>query len=106
MEGTKGEVYDFDAPQSDMSLALGMSETSISRFYQGWYGIAWIDFLPITEYQIWSQLEWLYLGEGENLYWALYYTIEQQTEFGPDDPANNYILRGQGSFMDIELTSW
>jgi hypothetical protein len=93
VEGERGEVYDFDAPQSDMSFALGMSEPSRSRAYQGWHdeffiGSRWWE----NEYQRWIRLEWEELGIGENLYWALYYTIQQQTEFGPLDPVNNYVL--------------
>jgi len=107
VEGVRGEVYDFDAPQSDMSFAIGMGEPSRSRFYQGWHDEYQIRMPPFeTEHQKWTQLEWQHLKEGENLYWALYYTIQAQTEFGPLDPVNNYVLRGQGSWMDIELRSW
>jgi len=106
VEAEPGEAYDFDAPQSDMSIALGMDEPSKSRFYRGWNNEYLTNALWDTEFQEWARLEWQFLGEGENLYWALYYTIMQQTEFGPDDPVNNYILRGQGSMMDIQLRSW
>ena len=108
VEGQRGEVYDFDAPHSDMSLVLGTYESSRSRFYQGWYDLVPIGLSPPwpeDEYQKWTRLEWEELGDGENLYWALMHVIDQQTEFGPDDPVNNYMLRGQGSFMDIELSN-
>ena len=106
--GERGEVYDFDAPQSDMSLALGISESSRTRFYQSWYDKSSVNpFLLWDEnYQQWNRDEWQFLGEGENLYWAIFYTIQRQTHFGPLDPANNYTLRGQGSLMDIVLRNW
>jgi len=108
VEGQRGEVYDFDAPQSDMSIALGMGDTSKSRFYQGWHDESTVYrfWLFETEYQKWNQLEWEQLGNGENLYWALYYTIEQQTDFSPEAPVYNYVLRGQGYFEDIVLDNW
>jgi hypothetical protein len=106
VEGQYSEVYDIDAPHSDMSFALGMSDTSISRFYQGWYDEAWSSFLLQTSYQYWTQREFHYLGNGENLFWALFYTIGEQTDFRPEAPVYNYVLRGQGYQDDIVLDSW
>ena len=104
VEGQPGQIGLFDGPHSDMSLALGMGETSISRVYQGWYGQYYSRLWPwSTEYQQWTWLEWEELGNGENLYWALMHVIGEQIEFGPDAPVNNYRLKGQGSLMDIEL---
>jgi hypothetical protein len=108
VEGQPGQIGIFDGPHSDMSLALGMGETSISRAYQGWYGKVPIRLqLPLleTEYQKWTRREWEELGDGESLYWALMHVIGEQTEFGPDDPVNNYRLKGQGSLFDIELSN-
>ena len=106
VEGQPGQIGIFDGPHSDMSLALGMGETSKSRVYQGWWGRVPIGLpwpLPEDEYRRWTRIEWEELGDGESLYWALWYVISQQTEFGPDAPVNNYRLKGQGSLFDIEL---
>lgn len=106
VEGQSGQIGVFDGPHSDMSLALGMGEPSISRFYQGWF-----DDVPIglwlleNEYQRWTRLEWEELGDGEYLYWALMHVIEQQTDFGPYAPVNNYRLKGQGSIFEIRLSN-
>jgi len=102
VEGQADQIGIFDGPHSDMSLALGMGETSVSRAYQGWYDKSWFSLLG-TEYQRWARLEWEALGNGDDLYQALNYVISQQTDFGPDAPVNNYRLKGQGSLMDIEL---
>jgi hypothetical protein len=56
-----------------------------------------------TECQKWTRLEWEKLGEGEDLYSALYDVIGQQTDFSPGAPVNNYRLKGQGFFDEIEL---
>jgi hypothetical protein len=108
VEGQPGQIGLFDGPHSDISLALGIGETSISRAYQGWYGLVPIRLqLPLleTEYQKWTRREWEELGDGESLYWALMHVIGEQTEFGPDAPVNNYRLKGQGSLFDIALSN-
>jgi hypothetical protein len=106
VEGQPGQQGLSDIPHSDMSLALGMSEPSRSRFYQGWWGLVPSRLWPFeSEYQKWTRLEWTRLGEGDNLYEALFYVINQQTEFGPYDPVNNYRLKGQGWLTDIELNN-
>ena len=98
----------FDGPHSDMSLALGIGETSVSRTYQGWYSKSpmnfWWTIWGPTEYQKWTRLEWEELANGESLYDALMYVISQQTEFGIDDPVNNYRSKGQGNLADIRLS--
>lgn len=109
VEGQSGQIGIFDGPHSDISLALGMGETSVSRAYQGWYGEVPTRLqLPLleTEYQKWTRLEWDELGDGEYLYWALMHVIGEQTEFGPDAPVNNYRLKGQGSLFDIQLSNY
>jgi len=109
VEGQSGQIGIFDGPHSDISLALGMGETSVSRAYQGWYGEVPTRLqLPLleTEYQKWTRLEWEELGDGEYLYWALMHVIGEQTEFGPDAPVNNYRLKGQGSLFDIQLSNY
>jgi hypothetical protein len=103
VEGEPGDLGQaYDGPYSDMSWALGMQESSRSRIYQGWYGksTSWIVY---TGFQRWTQDEWERLGEGDNLYDALLYVINQKTEFGPEDPVNNYRLKGQGSIWEILL---
>jgi hypothetical protein len=107
VECSPGQQGLLEVPHSDMSFALGMGETSISRFYQGWHDENFIRTWPFeTNYQKWTQLEWQKLGEGEDLYSALYDVIMQQTDFGPDDPVNNYRLKGQGDMMEVQLIGW
>lgn len=104
--GQPGQAGVYDGPHSDMSIALGLGEPSTSRFYQGWYGFVPIGLWPFeNEYQRWTRLEWEELGDGEYLYWAIMHVIEQQTEFGPYDPVNNYRLKGQGSIFEIRLSN-
>jgi len=55
--------------------------------------------------QKWSRYQWESLGEGNNLERAIMDTINQQTEFGDEDPVNNYRLKGQGLLTDIRLSS-
>ena len=94
-------------PHSDMSFALGMGEESRSRFYQGWFDLNPCKFWPYEyENQKWGQLEWSKLGDGEDLYSAIYEVIGAQTDFGPNAPANCYRLRGQGYLTDLVLSSW
>jgi hypothetical protein len=45
------------------------------------------------------------LGNGEELYWALMHVIGQQTDFGPDDPVNNYRIKGQGDMLNLRIRS-
>jgi hypothetical protein len=109
VKGQPGQAGLFDIPHSDMSLALGMGNTGRSRFYQGWYWTVPIGLyppFPEDEYQKWTRLVWEYLGEGYDLYWSLHYTINEQTDFGPDAPVNNYRLYGQGWLDDITLSRW
>ena len=107
--GQSGQIGLFDGPHSDMSLALGMDNTSESRAYQGWYGessSALLQMWPFeTEYQKWSRYQWESLGGGSNLFQSITYTIQEQTEFGDEDPVNNYRLKGQGDLTDIQLSS-
>jgi hypothetical protein len=43
------------------------------------------------------------LGEGEDLFSALYDVIMEQTDFGPDAPVYNYRLKGMGDLMEVQL---
>jgi len=105
VEGQPGQVGLFDLPDSDMSLALGMGETSKSRVYQGWFGEVWTNFLWQNDYSQFSQDIWKTLGQGDNLAQAITYAISQQTEFDdPNAPVNTYRLKGQGFFTDIRLS--
>ena len=95
----------------------GMADTSQSRFYQAWFsesesGFPWawpIAWLPNvddeTEYQKFSRNEWEALGEGEELYWALNIAISEQDNFGPDSPAYNYRIKGQGDMLNLRIRS-
>lgn len=109
VEGQPGQQGLFDLLHSDMSIALGMGETSKSRFYQGWWGPVPIGSPPPSsedEYQTWTHFEWQKLGEGEDLYQAIYDVIMQQTDFGSSAPVNNYRLKGQGWLEDIILNNY
>ena len=109
VEGQPGQQGLFDLLHSDMSIALGMGETSKSRFYQGWWGPVPIGSPPPSsedEYQTWTHLEWQKLGEGEDLYQAIYDVIMQQTDLGSSAPVNNYRLKGQGWLEDIILNNY
>jgi hypothetical protein len=105
IKGQPGQEGLWDIPHSDMSIALRLDNTSTSRIYQGWYGEPILNRpdLPESEDQKWVRLEWIRLGEGDSIYDALFYVINQQTEFGPEDPVNNYRLKGQGSIWDVRL---
>jgi hypothetical protein len=96
----------FDIPHSDMSWALNMPSWE-TKIYQGWYDKAGINppTMQETEYQKWTSLEWEKLGEGYNLYDVLTYVILQQTEFGPQDPVNNYRIKGQGWIWELFLNN-
>ena len=117
MWGGSGEQSLFDFVHNDMSVACGLTDTSQSRFYQGWFsesesGFPWawpIAWLPNvddeTEYQKFSRNEWEALGEGEELYWALSEAIAEQDYFGPDSPAYNYRIKGQGDMLNLRIRS-
>jgi hypothetical protein len=113
IEGQTGQQGLFDVPHSDMSFALGMRESSRDRFYQGWWnepnvGMPWP--FEEDEYRKWTQLEWEKLGEGDSLYDALTYVIDQyflnhQTEYeDPNAPVNNYRIKGQGHIWELFLS--
>ncbi|MBN1787636.1 MAG: right-handed parallel beta-helix repeat-containing protein, partial [Sedimentisphaerales bacterium] len=101
--GYKGVVL--DEPVSDITLALGIHNPNKSRFYQGWYDKpdSRIWFFPQTAFQKWTQREWEILGYPYNLETALTMVFNEQTEFGPDSPANNFRIKGQGFFFDMIL---
>jgi len=107
VEGQPGQTgIAFDGPESDMSWALYMYNPDKSQVYQGWWGpipIGQPPPAPEDEYQKWTRLEWERLGEEDSLYDALTYVINQQTNFGPQDPVNNYRLKGHGNIWDIFL---
>jgi hypothetical protein len=101
--GQIGQVY--DAPVSDMSIALGMHEPGESRIYHGWYNESISSFPFRTDYQKWSQDVWEGLGEGDSLYDAILYAINQQENlWDPNAPVNAYRLQGQGFVWDIFLS--
>jgi hypothetical protein len=106
--GQPGQEGLFDIPHSDMSFALGMMCGPLcNRFYQGWYGKPDLNppDEPETAYQKWTQDEWNELGKGEGLYWALMYAIFWQTEAGPEDPMNNFRVKGQGDPHNLFLSN-
>ncbi|MCE5186299.1 MAG: hypothetical protein LLF76_09265 [Planctomycetaceae bacterium] len=107
--GALGKQGLFDFPQNDMSVACGMADTSESRFYQAWFNESearLIAYWPLeTDYQQFSRNEWEALGEGEELYWALTEAIYQQDHFGPDDPVQNYRIKGQGDAQNFRIRS-
>jgi hypothetical protein len=82
---------------------LGLANTSESRVYHSWYNKCTSG--PTSTFSKWSDDVWQQLGDGDNLYDALMYTINQQTEFGDNAPVNNYRLKGQGLPVDKKLRS-
>ncbi|MBN2019508.1 MAG: hypothetical protein JW749_04715 [Sedimentisphaerales bacterium] len=107
VEGQAGQQGLWDIPHSDMSFALRMADSSRNHFYQGWYNEAKVKPFPQeTDFQMWTQWEWAQLGAGENLYDALAYTIWRQERFGPEDPINNFRLKGMGDLMSVYLRNW
>jgi hypothetical protein len=108
IQGQTGQQGLFDIPHSDMSFALGMAGSGRDNFYQGWYDISWIRNIPIipTQYQLWTQHEWIYLGDGEDLFSALYNVIQEQYFFGPLDPVNCYRLKGEFDLTNVCLRNW
>ncbi len=105
MWGGSGEQSLFDFVHNDMSVACGLTNTSESRFYQGWFCESWSRFWPETDFQQFSRQEWEALGNGEELYWAVLEAIWQQDSFGPDDPAYNYRIKGQGDPQNFRIRS-
>jgi hypothetical protein len=103
VEGQPGAHGIFDGPHSDMSLALGMGDTSKSRIYQGWFNEPILNPLWQNRWSKFSQDEWKTLGEGGNLEEAINYAVGEQTHFGLEDPWINWRLKGQGWLTDIEL---
>jgi hypothetical protein len=98
VEGQTRQIGIFDGPYSDIGLALGMGETSISRVYQGWYSMYYSRLWPwSTEYHEWTQL-----GEGDNLDDALIYAINH-TDWIPNGPHDNFRLMGQGDLTDLRI---
>ena len=115
--GGSGQQGLFDVTHNDMSLAFCPNRPNDTFIYQGWYdeSISKIN-LPIplilfdtiwineTSFQKFTRVEWESLGNGKNLYDALFDTINEQTEFGSDDAVNNYRIKGQGILTDMRLT--
>jgi hypothetical protein len=107
IKGQPGQIGLFDGPHSDMSIALGMGETSRTRIYQAWYDLYTSQKWPSeTDYQKWTQDEWEYLGDGESLYWSIMHAIDGQTEFDdPNAPVNTYRFKGQGFLTELVLNN-
>jgi hypothetical protein len=114
MWGGSGEQSLFDFVHNDMSVACGLADTSQSRFYRGWFnesesGFPWAWWIPgadeETAYQKFSRNEWEALGDGEELYWALSEAIWKQDHFGPDDPVQNFRIKGQGDMQNFRIRS-
>jgi hypothetical protein len=117
--GRSGQQGLTDIPHNDMSLACGMTSSSQSRFYQGWFNESEsfvplplpkpIDWGPIeageTSFQKFSRLEWEALGGTRNLYEALGEAISGQNEFGNEDAVNNYRIKGQEFLTDVRVQS-
>lgn len=82
---------------NDMSWALKMQSSS-TQIYQGWWG----DFKKgeTSKFNIFAYHEWTKLGEGDNLYNALMYAIDQ-TPWVPDGPHDNFRLMGQGDLPTL-----
>jgi hypothetical protein len=92
IEGPEGSQSLVAYYHSDMSWALKM-QSDETQIYQGWRGEA-----PkgeTSKYNHFAYHEWTKLGEGDNLYNALMYAIDE-TDWIPDGPHDNFRLMGQG----------
>lgn len=104
MWGAMGEQGLFDFPQNDMSVACGMTNTSESRFYTSWFNESESRVWPNeSSFQKFTRNKWEALGDGEELYWAYFEAISQQDHFGPDDPVQNYRIKGQGDLQTFRI---
>ena len=83
----------------DMSWALKMS-SSYTQIYQGWWGE--VPKGGTSKYNHFAYHEWTKLGEGDNLYQALLYAINE-TDWIPDGPHDNFRLMGQGDLTDLRV---
>jgi len=99
VEGQPGQQGLFDLPHSDMSWALRMS-SSQTQVFQGWWG----EFKKgeTSKFNHFAYHEWTKLGEGDNLYNALMYAINE-TDWIPDGPHDNYRVKGQGDLTDLRI---
>jgi hypothetical protein len=105
VEGQPGDLgRAYDAPISDMSIALGMHRDSFaSRAYHGWYDKNYVRWFPNTDYESWTGCLWGALGNEDNLQVAIDYALSKQTDFSPGSPAKNYRLKKEGSPSEIFL---
>lgn len=101
MEGEPGPIGLFDGPDSDMSFALKLDDTSKDRCYHGWYDVSGG---PLISCGDWGMAVWKKLGEGHNLEDALLYAIQKTTQFGPGDAINNYRIKGPGLTTNIYVS--
>lgn len=99
MEGESGQQGLFDLPHSDMSWALGMS-SSWTQVFQGWWGE--VPKSETSKFNHFAIHEWSKLEEGDSLYTALMYAINE-TDWIPDGPHDNYRLKGQGDLTDLRI---
>jgi hypothetical protein len=98
-EGQSGQQGLFDLPHSDMSWALRM-QSEETQVFQGWW-----DDVPkgsTSKYNHFAYHEWTKLGEGDNLYNALIYAINE-TDRIPNGPHDNYRLKGQGDITGLKI---
>ncbi len=95
-EGSQGLLSYF---HGDMSWALKMS-SSYTQIYQGWWGE--VPKGGTSKYNHFAYHEWTKLGEGDNLYQALLYAIDE-TDWIPDGPHDNFRLMGQGDITDLRV---
>jgi len=87
---------------NDMSLALQMSSSS-TQFYQGWWGEK--STAARSEFSKFSENEWSKLKQGNSLYDALIYAIDN-AEIDPillENPLDNFRLMGQGYLTELKI---
>lgn len=61
-----------------------------------------VDLHPFASLTTVSIHKWTKLGEGDNLWEALTYAIDE-TDWIPDGPHDNFRLMGQGDLTDLRI---
>jgi len=99
IEGPEGQQGLLATSHNDMSWALGMC-SSATQVYQGWWNEAIKG--ETSRYNIWTFNEWDKLKDGDTLWNAITYTINQ-TKWVPSGPHDNYRLMGQGDLTALRI---
>ncbi len=74
--------------------------SSQTQALQGWWGE--FEKGETSKFNHFAYHEWTKLKEGDNLYQALLYAINE-TDWIPDGPHDNYRVKGQGDITDLKI---